>query len=103
MLLKKISVKKSESNPDDYVNMLTYIGVKWHISKINYKPPQLKNPVLSKVQQEKEDYIKSKLRNTIDNWVYCKFQVHFNKLKRFSSKICNWNKIPFEHYCSSSI
>ena len=62
---KEDSCKKSESNPDDYLkkrqSMLTYIGVKWHISKLNYKPSQLKNPVLSKVQQEKY-YIKSKLR-----------------------------------------
>ena len=74
-LFKNIPVAISEPHPVNYNNkrqiLLTYIGVKFYINNLRYKPPPIKMPILIKETQKKND-IKDRLRKSNDNWNDCK-------------------------------
>ena len=93
---KKIPVTIPEPQPEDNKNkiqtLLTDMGGKWYINKLNAKLPPLKRPILSRKSHTKRRLYQGKktiLKN--DNWNDWKLQTHWNKLEWVDPKRCNPN------------
>ena len=102
-LFNKISHKLPAFKPDKSRNklqaLLTDIGGKWYLNKLNEKLPPLKKPHLSKEKQAKEYIIKDNMKKSNYHWNDRKLQIRWYNMKWVYPKKCNAKK---NNFCMSS-